>query len=234
LRTLLAILVIRLAVAQPAAEGWRTYQDPQGRFEFQYPAAFGAISPGSDNGFGSRVAAVRFSEFSSGMHGNTIVFGGEAVVTSGPPQVDLQAAGGLYDSIALQALPVRAAGVIQKALPALTAATFCGAIGTDQHLDPADNRLTALTAQQRAGLPAVDRMGNHSPRVVRCEVLGDTVLFVKTSLPAAGAPPRHVYGAIRFLAGPYSSFQLVRATASAPEEALLKQVAALIRSWKRK
>jgi len=46
----------------------RVYQDPQKRFEFTYPAAFGAPSAGTDSGFRDRVAAIRFSEFSAGVH----------------------------------------------------------------------------------------------------------------------------------------------------------------------
>ena len=43
------------------------YQDPQNRFKFYYPAEFGAVSPGTDDGVGSRVAAIRFANFSAGV-----------------------------------------------------------------------------------------------------------------------------------------------------------------------
>src|SRR5438552_10949924 len=39
------------------------YRDPANRFAFSYPRSFGATSIGTDNGFGNRVAAVRFSSF---------------------------------------------------------------------------------------------------------------------------------------------------------------------------
>src|SRR5438046_1995479 len=99
---LLAILAAGLGMAQSPPEGWRTYQDPRSRFQFVYPDGFGRPSPGTDDGFRSRTAAIRFSEFSAGVRSRRILLGGEAVLTSGPPQVDLQAAGGLYDPITLQ------------------------------------------------------------------------------------------------------------------------------------
>ena len=82
--------VMALLFAQ--ADSQREYRDPGGRFRFSYPAAFGAPSSGTNDGFEDRVAAVRFAVFSSGI-------GGEAALTRGFPVVDLQAAGGLYDAI---------------------------------------------------------------------------------------------------------------------------------------
>ena len=72
--------------------------DPARRFRFSYPASFGEPSPGTNDGIGDRVAAFRFSVFSSGI-------GGEAALTSGFPVIDLQAAGGLYDANALEVFP---------------------------------------------------------------------------------------------------------------------------------
>jgi hypothetical protein len=69
----------------------QSYQDPQNRFVFNYPPEFGALSPGTNNGFGDRVAAIRFARFSTGMQNRTLVFGGEAVLTRGFPLLDLQA-----------------------------------------------------------------------------------------------------------------------------------------------
>ena len=197
-----------------------------------YPDGFGTPSPGTDDGFRNRSAAIRFSEFSAGVHAKRIILGGEAVLTVGPPQFDLQAAGGLYDSITLQIFPTRIATVIQNALPALTAAAFCEAIGREQHLDPADGRLSTLTAEQRGTIFAVDRMGNIAPKVLQCEILASTVTFDKQSAFDPAGPSRHIYGAIRFLPRPYSSFQLVRGSADAPSTALLQQITMVVNSWK--
>ena len=77
------------------------YRDPDGRFVFSYPASWGETSVGTDTGFGNRVAALRFAVFS--VQG----IGGEAVLGKGPPSLDIQAAGGLYDDIASGTLPAR-------------------------------------------------------------------------------------------------------------------------------
>jgi hypothetical protein len=219
-------------MAQSSSQGWLTYQDPRSRFQFMYPDGFGKPSPGTDNGFLNRAAAIRFSEFSAGVAARRIILGGEAVLTDGPPQLDLQAAGGLYDSITLQIFPARIATVIRNALPVLTADVFCDAIGREQHLDPADGRLSALTAAQRGAIAVVDRMRNIAPKVLHCEVLAGTVTFDKESASDPAGPSRHVYGAIRFLPPPYSSFQLVRGSADAPGRALLHQIATVVNSWK--
>lgn len=214
-----------LAAAQTPA-GLRIYQDAQKRFEFSYPAAFGEPSAGTDNGFGDRVAAIRFSEFSAGVHAGAIILGGEAVLTKGPPQVDLQAAGGLYDEITLQVFPAPVASAIRSSLPPLAPANFCQALAFEQHLDPADARLDSLTPAQRDAIPQADRMGNASPQVLSCQRSGETITFAKR------AGERYVYGAIRFLAGPYSSFQLIRGGSGAPSPAQLRQITDLVNSWR--
>ena len=216
------------AQAQPGS--LRTYQDPQKRFQFTYPAEFGTPSPGTDSGFRNRTAAIRFSEFSAGVHAGRIILGGEAVLTSGAPQLDLQAAGGLYDAITLQIFPEPATKVIRAALPVLTSDTFCEALGRDRHLDPADQRLTSLTAQQKAAVVSVDRMGNFNASVLRCEAMGGTLTFEKAAALDAAGPSRYIYGAIRFLPAPYSSFQLIRGSADDPGDALIEQITAVVRS----
>jgi hypothetical protein len=204
----------------------RAYQDPQKRFEFDYPTAFGTTSAGTDSGFRDRVAAIRFSEFSAGVHAGKIIFGGEAVLTKEAPQVDLQAAGGLYDPITLGVFPEPAASVVRGALPRLTAANFCDVIARELHADPADPKFNALAAPVKAALEQVDRMGNASPKVLRCSVSGGTVTFEKQ------AEMRYVYGAVRFLPPPYSSFQLIRGGGEAPADAMLRQITDLVNSWR--
>jgi hypothetical protein len=227
------MFAISVALAQSQPGSLRTYQDPQNRFQFAYPAEFGTPTPGTDNGFGNREAALRFSEFSAGAHAGRVLLGGEAVLTKGAPQFDLQAAGGLYDAITLQIFPAPVAGVIRNALPVLTPLTLCDAIGRERHLDTADQRLRILPAQQRAAIASVDRMGNINPKVLRCDVVGDTVTFVKEAAFDPAGPPRFIYGAIRFLPAPYSSFQLIRRSGVAPGGPLMQQITAVVNSWKR-
>jgi len=202
------------------------YQDPQKRFEFTYPATFGSTSAGTDSGFRDRVAAIRWSEFSSGVRAGRITLGGEAVLTKGSPQVDLQAAGGLYDEITLGVFPEPAASVVRSAMPRLTVANFCDAIAREWHADPADSRFSSFTASLKTAIGQVDLMGNPSPKVSRCSVAGETVTFEKQ------AGTRHVYGAIRFLPPPYSSFQLIRGGTDAPPGSVVQQITDLVNSWR--
>ena len=233
MKLIFALYTIGIAAAQSQPSSVRTYQDPQGRFQFTYPAAFGTPAPGTDNGFRDRTAAIRFSEFSAGARAGRIILGGEAVLTSGAPQLDLQTAGGLYDPITLQIFPEPIANVIRKALPVLTTDRFCDAIGHESHLGPADQRFSALTAQQRSAIASVDRMGNIQSRVLRCEAVGATVTFEKDAAFEPSGSTRHIYGAIRFLPVPYSSFQLIRGSMDERGGAVLPEITAVVNSWKR-
>lgn len=205
------------------AEPQREYHDAARRFRFSYPASFGNPSVGTNDGFGDRVAAVRFSVFSSGI-------GGEAALTRGFPVIDVQAAGGLYDAITLEAFPDALRNQIVGALPPLNAANFCKQIAVEQHLDPQSGAFAKLTAQQRSALAAADRMRNANPRIVSCVVDGSTVTFDKEVSFVPGGPRQHVYGAVRFLDAPYSTFQIVRA-GPAPDTAVLKEMAMVVRSF---
>ena len=221
-----ALITAGVLASAQSPDSLRVYRDPEQRFEFRYPAEFGAPSAGTDNGFRDRVAAIRFPEFSAGIHERKIVLGGESALTKESPQVDLQAAGGLYDEITLQVFPGPAASLVRSVLPRLTASNFCDAITRERHADPADPRLRSLTAAEKTALGQVDQMGNVSPKVLRCDVSGDTVTFAKSS------GQRYVYGAIRFLPPPYSSFQLIRGSGEAPEPALLQRITDLVNSWR--
>ena len=212
-----------LAFAQ--ADAGVEYADAGGRFRFSYPSAFGAPLRGTNDGFEDRVAAIRFAVFSSGI-------GGEAALTRGFPLVDIQAVGGLYDSIALEVFPGPLRRLIVQALPPLSPTNFCQLLGQEQHLDPQIAALSQLTAQQRAAVASVDRMRNVAPRVIQCVVNDTTVTFDKEAGFQPGGPRQHIYGAVRFLEAPYSTFQIVRA-GPAPDPAVLNQMTAIVRSWMR-
>jgi hypothetical protein len=220
---LIAAFMLTLAVARTEISA--EYVDSGRRFRFSYPAEFGAPSPGTDDGFQDRVAAIRFAVFSSGI-------GGEAALTRGFPVVDIQAAGGLYDAITLQIFPESMRRLIVQALAPLSPTNFCQQIGQEQHLDPQAVALAGLTVQQKLVIASTDRMRNSRPRVLRCVVDGTTVTFDKEVAAQPGGPRQHVYGAIRFLDGSYATFQIVRA-GSAPNLAVLSQMAALVKSWRR-
>ncbi len=209
----------------------QSYQDPQKRFVFNYPPEFGALSPGTNDGFGDRVAAIRFEGFSAGVQSGTLVFGGEAVLTRGFPLLDLQAAGGLYDAITLEVFPAPIRAIIVRSLPRLTLNNFCAEIARATHVDPSAPAFASFSASQRQALQNVDRMGNGSPSVLLCQVEGDTIRFHKEVVFENGDARKHVYGAVRFLPEPYSTFQLIRG-GSNPPPALLNQIAALVQSWR--
>ena len=216
--------MMTLAVAR--AEIIAEYVDSGRRFRFSYPAEFGAPSPGTNDGFQDRVAAIRFAVFSSGI-------GGEAALTRGFPVVDIQAAGGLYDAITLEIFPESMRRLIVQALTPLSVTTFCQQIAQEQHLDPQAAALAGLTAQQKLVIASTDRMRNVSPRVIRCVVDGTTVTFDKEVASQPGGPRQHVYGAVRFLESPYATFQIVRAGPAPPLD-VLSQMAALVKSWNRR
>jgi hypothetical protein len=207
-------------LAQEAAV--RRYEDPQGRFRFDYPASFGTPQPGTNDGFGDRLAAVRFSSLTG--------LGGEAVLTRGPLVLDVQALGGLYDPIALEVFPDPVRRQVEAARPAVDIRTLCAALGTDDHLAGG----TSLPAAVLDAARRVDRMRNVTPRIVRCNVDRDRVVFHKEAFFEAGGTRvrQHIFGAVRFLTGnDATAFHIVRASPVAPSERALADLDALVRSF---
>jgi hypothetical protein len=206
--------------AQTAPPGARTYVDPQKRFEFSYPDSFGSPAPGTDSGFQNRVAAIRFTALAG--------LGGEAALTSGFIDVDIQALGGLYDAIARSVLPDPDAKGLVAALPRVTPANFCALLG-------AADRAKGLTLPPRL-LPvvkALDASRNVNPVVRRCGVSAGVAVFHKETTFESGtvSTRQHVFGALRFLAPPYSSFQFVRGLATPPAAADLDIAERIVRSF---
>jgi hypothetical protein len=213
-------LVVATVQAQTAPVGWRTFVDPQKRFQFSYPESYGTPAPGTDSGFRNRVAAVRFSSLAG--------LGGEAALTSGFIDVDIQALGGLYDSIARSVLPDADAEALAAALPPVTPANFCALLG-------AVDRVQSLKLPPRL-LPAarmLDASRNVRPAVRRCGVSGGVAVFHKETTFESGAVSarQHVFGAVRFLVAPYSSFQFVRGLNTPPAAAELDTAERLVRSF---
>ncbi|HET9194759.1 MAG TPA: hypothetical protein VFO21_17885 [Vicinamibacterales bacterium] len=215
------LIVTAIAGAAPQNPGVATYRDPQGRFTFEYPVSFGTPGRGTDDGFGDRVAAVRFS--------NLTGLGGEAVLTTGPIAVDVQALGGLYDPIALQVFPDAIKAQVVSARPAVTRAGFCQLLGAADHLGAAGG----LPERVREAARNVDRMRNIDPRVVRCQMAGNTVTFYKEATFTSGAVSarQHIFGALRFLDAPFSAFQIVRAALAPPTDEDLDVLARIVRSF---
>jgi hypothetical protein len=113
----------------------------------------------------------------------------------------------------------------------LTRDSLCDQIGREQHVDTGAPAFASLTASQRQGISMLDRMGNVAPQVFRCIVSGDTVVFDKDAVAAEGAARRRVYGAVRFLDGRYSTFQLIRGSGSVNQN-VLDDMRSVVASWR--
>jgi hypothetical protein len=199
------------------------YRDPGNRFTFSYPSAYGTIRPGTADGLLDRVASFRFEAFPAR-------FGGEPVVTKGFPLIDLQAVGGLYDSLTLEIFPEPLRTRVVSQLLPLTLANFCAALGASRHLDPALPAFASLRPQEREAIAGTDVMRNASPRVVSCRAQGDMITFDKERAFQPGAPLQHVYGTVRFLTGAYSTFQLI-AGGDPPNPATATAIESLVASF---
>ena len=199
------------------------YRDPGNRFTFSYPSTYGSIGPGTADGYLDRVASFRFDAFPAR-------FGGEPVVTKGFPLIDLQALGGLYDSLTLEIFPEPLRTRIVTQLPRLTLANFCTALAAPRHLDPALPAFASLKPQERDAIAGTDVMRNANPHVTSCRTTGDRVTFQKERAFQPGAPLQHVYGTVRFLTGTYSTFQLI-AGGDAPDAATTAAIENLVASF---
>jgi hypothetical protein len=197
------------------------HRDAQGRFRFAYPRSYGTASPGTNDGFNGRTS-IRFSSPPAPL-------GGELVLTHGFPYVDIQAVGGLYDSIALEVFPDALRRRIVAQLPRLSARTFCTALGQTTHLDVESPALASLTPDQRAGIRRLDLVRSIDLKVARCEAVNGVIAFHRVVRFQEGAAHQHIFGAIRFLEGDVSSVQLV-AGAGTPPLALVDEMAAVVRS----
>ena len=204
------LIVTALAGAAPQNPGLATYRDPRGRVTCEYPVSFGTPGRGTDDGFRDRVA-------------------GEAVLSTGPIVVDVQALGGLYDPIALQVFPDAIKAQVVAARPAVTRAAFCQLLGAADHIGAA----AGLDERVREAARNVDRMRNIDPRVVHCQMAGDTVTFHKEATFTSGgvSARQHIFGALRFLDGPFSAFHIVRAALAAPTDEELDVLARIVRSF---
>ena len=213
---------------------WMKYTDPQNRFSFSYPPAFGTLSQGTNNGFGDRVAVIRFSEFSSRMQNEKIVLGGEVALTKDFILIDIQALGGLYDSITLEAFPDTLRNNIISNLPELTATNFCEELTKEQHVDLSKSVFASLSQQQKDAIISMDKTRNIDPKIIRCDVVGDTVTFHKEVTAEFGKfkSRQNIYGAIRFLTSPFSSFQIIRATVETPTQEMLSNITSVVKSFK--
>jgi hypothetical protein len=212
-----AIGRVVLVPAATVAQDVRVHRHSAPAFTFEYPPAFGEPVRGSDDGFEDRRAALRFDRQ-----------GLDVVLTSGRVLVDHQAVSGLHDHFALQVLPERPRAQLLTVLPPLDAATFCAQLAAADHV-------TGLTlppdVQSMARM--ADTMQRHSPRVETCERRGTIVRFSRRAQAVAGsaATETSVFGAVRFLDGPFSSFQVIGRSAASPDAAMLASLERIVESF---
>ncbi len=202
--------------AQQSSSDWAKYEDPRKRFSFLYPSAFGLPEPSGGDGVGDRIAALRFRS----------LIGTEAVLIRGPVTVERQALGGLYDVFAREIIPENQLAPVLAAITPVTPENFCSLLARTDHLvRPATLSEKALQAAR-----ATDQMGNIGPKVILCNRTGATITFDKEAGLGPGAGRRRVYGAIRFLQGAFSAFQVV-GFGPPPREDVLAALTAMVESW---
>jgi len=151
--------------------------------------------------------------------------------------VTAQALGGLHDALLLggilEALPASVGEYILAHASTLSRANFCQELSQVRHVNAQEPILASLSAAHRHALLDLDQTRNIDPHVVRCEVLGESVLFHKEATFRAGRVTgrQHLFGAVRFLAPPFSSFQWVRIANDPPSEELLQMMTAVVDSF---
>jgi len=221
-------------------EKWSIFRDAQNRFEFSYPANFGTpifdikvdVS-GDDSG-----EAFFFPQFSHGVSNGKVVLEGDFVVRSGRVWVGAQALGGLYDPISVGGFISAFPPILQKKLfelaEGLTMSNFCDELSKTEHIAIDDPSLVDLSGERKQAVIELDRMRNLNPKVITCKISGDTVVFDKQVLAQFGefSGIQHIYGAIRFMKGPFTSVQFIRITCEPPSDELLEIMAKVVQSFK--
>ncbi len=222
-----------------AQNDWEVYQDLQNRFRFSYPTGFG--TPRKDNRMdmpdGDTGETIFFPSFSYGIRHGKQVLEGNLVIRSGRVWVNAQALGGLYDPTCIRALidtfPPDLQEKLRKQAASLTTANFCNELSKDEHISINDPSLSNMTIQQKKAITQLDRMRNLEPKVISCKVLGNIVIFHKKIVAKFGqfSNPQHIYGAISFRKGVFSSVQFIRITTDSPNDKLLDTMAEVVRSF---
>ena len=234
------IILFGLSMGESKAHSnWETYRDLENRFRFSYPTDFG--TPRKDNIIdmpdGDTGETIFFPNFSYGLRFGKQVLEGNLVIRSGRVWVNAQALGGLYDPISVGALIDAFPPILQEKLRKqaanLTTANFCNQLSKEEHIAINDPSLSNMTPHQKKAITQLDKMRNLESNVISCKVLGNIVIFHKKSVAKFGqfSNTQHIYGAISFRKGVFSSVQFIRITNDPPKDKLLDIMAEVVRSF---
>ncbi len=238
--TFIIISLSGLSMGESKAQnGWEVYHDLQNRFRFSYPADFGR--PRNDNRMdmpdGDTGETIFFPNFSYGLRHGKQVLEGNLVIRSGRVWVNAQALGGLYDPTSIgtliDAFPPILQEKLRKQASNLTIANFCNQLSKEEHFSINDPSLSNMTLQQKKAITQLDQMRNLEPEVISCKELGDTLIFHKRIVAKFGqfSNTQHIYGAISFRKGVFSSVQFIRITTDPPNDKLLDTMAEVVSSF---
>lgn len=108
-------------------------------------------------------------------------------------------------------------------------------MGKKEHLDLRKKDFRSLSQKLKEGIINIDRMRNYGTEMVRCKASGNkvsrnTVSFHKKAKFQQGSHKQHIYGAVRFVRSPYSSFQLVRAGNDPPDRKMIEIMTRVVNS----
>lgn len=211
---------------------WVVYEDTLGRFRFLYPPEFGPFAEGSGSGSRERLAALRPMGFAALGRASGVFRGGEVVLTRGPILMDYSAAGGLRDYFGRDGFPDSIEKVLNARLTPITPENLCRLLGDTEPFLLDSLGLTHLSPDLRGWLVRLHRDDHENPVVHYCERMDRIVVFHETSgEDSPSEPDRHVYGAVHFLAGEYSSFQFVVMSSHSPLPFELGQIVWMLRSF---
>ncbi len=221
--------------AFPPTSQWQCFHGPQEAYSFWYPPGPWEARPMATRVVYDAMPVLVAFDIPSGVHwkdaGKDPLLG-DLIVTCGPVWVsralsevyDFQATG--YDD--------SLAGVVFRALPAVTPESFCELLDRSHFLKPLPRQLNGLAGSDLAIALELDGLHRADPRVVSCESRDSVVVFHETFKLNVGFPfpnPRtHCFGAIRFLRGPMSSVQVVM-VGKAPSPGLLETMREMVRSF---
>jgi hypothetical protein len=202
-----AIASMKTSDRQEEPQGsWTEHVEEEIGVRFRYPSGWGELQVGTNDGFGNRTLARRFSLL-GGPEFNSPGLGGEFVLLNGRVTADWVTLGGFYSEIIMEAVPEEVKDKIVEVLPPIDQNNLCVALGDGLKIDLSAADLPPMTEAQAATLPQMHSFDNDSPEVILCRAVGETIVFYKTCQLRGGR--KYIAGAMRFDLPGFDSCQLV-------------------------